>query len=484
MFGHGFTGHYQVNLSEMNDSTLLQTYLREKSQAAFAELVRRHFPLVYRAALRRTGGNAALAEEIAQSVFTLLARKAPLLANHPTLAGWLHTTTYRSASGAQRAEHRRLRRELEAYRMSEPCRGNSHPPDWSRVQPVVDEALQRLESRDREAILLRFFEDRPFAEIAARLNVTEDAARMRVNRALARLHGILSSIGIPSTEAALAVLLESEAAASNAVPAVLAAGISQSAFAAGQSAGTVADLLCLMSTKKTILATAVVAAVLGGLGADLSLHRRLSVATAKIYSLQLENDRLRERITAAMLANPPRASWFASSTSAAPQGKDGRMSAVISQIELREASRDALPTSVAHPLKFRGYDTPIHAVESFAWANYRSDVEMLARSLYLNDAARAATERIRTSLSAAMQAQYPTAESLIAMCIAYDAIRFPGPNSEDYLIDAPEPNYIDPDDFKTPNGQQYHLTSDGWKYNFPAPAVMGFVTNVLNPKQK
>jgi hypothetical protein len=83
-----------------------------------------------------------------------------------------------------------------------------------------------------------------------------------------------------------------------------------------------------------------------------------------------------------------------------------------------------------------------------------------------------------------MQAQYPTAESLIGMCIAYDVIHHPGPNSEDILIDAPEPTFIDPNDIKIANGQQYHLTSDGWKFTFPARVVTGFVTNALNPAGK
>ena len=64
--------------------------------------------------------------------------------------------------------------------------------DWERVRPVLDDAMRDLAAADREAVLLRFFEQRPFAEIGAALNVTDDAARMRVDRALEKLRALLA----------------------------------------------------------------------------------------------------------------------------------------------------------------------------------------------------------------------------------------------------------------------------------------------------
>ena len=58
-----------------NDTTLLRRYVEERAEDAFAELVRRHVNLVYFAALRQIGGNATLAEEVTQSVFTDFARR-------------------------------------------------------------------------------------------------------------------------------------------------------------------------------------------------------------------------------------------------------------------------------------------------------------------------------------------------------------------------------------------------------------------------
>ena len=64
--------------------------------------------------------------------------------------------------------------------------------DWEKLRPVLDEVMDELDARDREAVLLRFFEDRPFAAVAAALRVSEEAARKRVDRALDKLGALLS----------------------------------------------------------------------------------------------------------------------------------------------------------------------------------------------------------------------------------------------------------------------------------------------------
>ena len=63
------------------DAELLRRYAFERSEAACAELVRRHLAPVYGFALRRVGGDAHLAEDVVQVVFTTLARKAAALAS-------------------------------------------------------------------------------------------------------------------------------------------------------------------------------------------------------------------------------------------------------------------------------------------------------------------------------------------------------------------------------------------------------------------
>ncbi|HXJ72608.1 MAG TPA: sigma factor, partial [Candidatus Dormibacteraeota bacterium] len=94
----------------MDDRQLLEDYLTSKSEAAFRTLVERHVGLVHGAAQRHVN-NSALAEEITQAVFILLARKAPTLPLAVTIVGWLFRTTRFVASRALRAEIRRQRRE-------------------------------------------------------------------------------------------------------------------------------------------------------------------------------------------------------------------------------------------------------------------------------------------------------------------------------------------------------------------------------------
>jgi RNA polymerase sigma factor (sigma-70 family) len=184
-----------------DDGQLLRRYVNERSQDAFAELVHRHLDLVYFAALRRVGGDAHLADDVAQSVFSDLARKAPALLGRPVLAGWLYTSTRFAAAQAVRTERRRRTHEQEAQTMREL---NASPNlDWEKVRPVIDEALDELADHEREAVLLRFFENRPLAEVGARFSLTADAARMRIERALDKLRSALARRGVASTSTAL-----------------------------------------------------------------------------------------------------------------------------------------------------------------------------------------------------------------------------------------------------------------------------------------
>jgi len=241
-----------------DDAELLRRYADDHDEDAFAELVRRHLGLVYQAA-RRQMGDAHCAEDVAQAVFTDLARKARSLSGRPSLAGWLHTSTRYAAIHALRTERRRQLREQESHAMNAPLHSSpANEGDWTRLRPVLDDALHALGERDREAVLLRFMEGRPFAEIGARLAMTEDAARMRVDRALDKVRKLLARRGVTSTSAALAMLLADQTAA--AVPAGLAAKITTTTLAlqvvaGGTTAGL--GLFTLMSTGKIITGIAV-----------------------------------------------------------------------------------------------------------------------------------------------------------------------------------------------------------------------------------
>lgn len=188
----------------MSDAELLHEYVSEKSEPAFRLLVERYLPLVYAAALRQVH-DAALAQDVAQVVFIILARKAARLSPGTLIPGWLFRTTRHTAAKAIRTEWRRRRREQEALQMQ-----ITHPEDvWQQVAPVLDAALAQLNETDRGAVLLHYFQNKRLRDVGLALGITEDAAQKRVTRAVSKLRQILLKRGVVLPAVALPGLLMS-----------------------------------------------------------------------------------------------------------------------------------------------------------------------------------------------------------------------------------------------------------------------------------
>jgi RNA polymerase sigma factor (sigma-70 family) len=122
------------------DNELLRKYAQAGSEPAFKELVQRHVNMVYATALRETDANPHMAEDLAQSVFVELARKAKSLEQHPALAGWLYTCVRLTAANARRAEVRRQRRQQEYQTMAELHSSESPESTLRQIQPALDDA--------------------------------------------------------------------------------------------------------------------------------------------------------------------------------------------------------------------------------------------------------------------------------------------------------------------------------------------------------
>lgn len=248
----------------MEDRELLLDYVRHGSSRAFTALVERHVNLVYSAALRRVGGDPHRAADVTQQVFTDLASKAARLTHHPILVGWLHQSTRWAANRLCRSERRRTFHKAAVARSADLVISAERPTDWEALRPVLDTALDELRDAEREAVLLRYFSNLSYAEISARLGLGENAARMRVDRALDRLYEILKRRGITSTSIAVGIALSHQAVA--AAPAGLAATLapaSLNALAAVAASGSgVSALATFIAGKVQIALVFIVAAIL------------------------------------------------------------------------------------------------------------------------------------------------------------------------------------------------------------------------------
>ncbi len=194
----------------MTDWELIERYAAHRDDRAFTELVRRHLGFVHACARRQVG--PVHADDVAQSVFLVLARKAATLRANVVLSSWLFRTTGFVVAQWKREEARRRRREHEAVAMD-------YLPDSSTPAPIpsgslsattdhrLDEALARLSESDRRYLLTRYVEGQDFPDIATRFGVSEPAARKRVTRAVERLRTDLLRQGVTTSTIALAALL-------------------------------------------------------------------------------------------------------------------------------------------------------------------------------------------------------------------------------------------------------------------------------------
>jgi RNA polymerase sigma factor (sigma-70 family) len=269
----------------MDDADLLRRYAAGNDAEAFAEIIRRHHAFVYHVALRQTEGNSAVAEDAARNVFQDLAEKAGRLGGRP-LIGWLYTSARFAAANAYRSERRRKVREREAQRMRDVDAPEIGDAEWQRLRPVIDEVLDSLPESDRCAVLLRYFENHSWGEIAAQLGLAEDTVRKRVDRSLERMAGGLGRHGIHSTAAAIAAAMATQATL--AAPASLTASLG--AMAAYSTAAT-ATAVGLLSMKTSITALTLVA--LFTTGAAVYQFEQARQAKAIAAAVAVERDTLR-----------------------------------------------------------------------------------------------------------------------------------------------------------------------------------------------
>jgi RNA polymerase sigma factor (sigma-70 family) len=252
----------------MNDDlTLLREYARRHSEEAFAALVSRYLNLVYSVALRQVR-DPHLAGEITQTVFIILARKVNSLGPKTILSGWLCRTARYASANALTIQRRRQHREQEAHMQSilnEAANEPVHDEIWHQIAPLLDGALEQLGQKDHDAVVLRFFEGRNFKEVGAALGASEDAAKMRVNRALEKLRKYFTKQGVSSTTAIIAGAISTNSV--QVAPVALAKSVTAVALAKGTAASAstltlVKGTMKIMTWMKIKFAVGITAAIL------------------------------------------------------------------------------------------------------------------------------------------------------------------------------------------------------------------------------
>lgn len=273
----------------MTDSrSLLSDYAENGSESAFRDLVARYIDLVYSTAVRQVRGDTHLAEDVAQTVFLHLARKAKRIPRDVMLGGWLHQATCNVAATLTRSERRRQIRESHAAEMN--ALQKDSPSDLHRIGPILDEIIGQLPEDDRAAVLLRFFEKRDFRSVGEAIGTSEDAARMRVNRALEKVQILLKDHGITASAAVLSAGLATDAVV--AAPAGLAATLATNALVSATAAGPAA-LLKFMAMSNIKLG-AISAIMIGALTITLLIqHQSMVQLREDIRSLQQQLETLR-----------------------------------------------------------------------------------------------------------------------------------------------------------------------------------------------
>jgi RNA polymerase sigma factor (sigma-70 family) len=468
------------------DTALLHRYAEEGSQNALAEVVRRHVDLVYAAALRRTGGDAQRAADVAQRVFVSLAKNARKLAHHPALAAWLHTATRNVAITLMKAEQRR--RVVEAAAAKDPAIAPETAPNWNSLQPVIDSALDELPAADRVSIVLRFFQQASFREVAAALGVSEDAARMRTDRALQKLRKRLAARGVTSTAAALGLVLGQQAIM--AAPAgVAAAALAQACATTPLSAGAFSFLI--MTKVTAPLASGIIAA---SLTAGAWIYLAPGVSADELHLLQSENARLVQATgptateatldavaqeyvgRATNVAQLVRERFAARSGSSIPETDHARNEPHASR---KTGSSADSTRALRH--EDHGLATPRDSFLTFAWASDAADVDALARMIWMDPEVRQLAIETMAKQPKELVAQYPAPEQFYGFITAAVCLQAPPPGADvvQRRFDAMQPTELRPGRLKFPNNYEFQQTPEGWKWVLPESAVTRWL-HVLN----
>jgi RNA polymerase sigma-70 factor (ECF subfamily) len=172
----------------LGDPVLLQE-VRQRKPDALGRVFDAAFPYIYGIAFRLSG-NRAVAEDITQDVFVKFHRSADRVDPSRHLKPWLTTITLNTCRDLLRRRTRRAEESLDPG-VIDAIGHTAETPEYVLVQRerqhLLDMAMQALDERHREIVVLHVFSGLPHEESAGILGITPAAARKRYSRALEKL---------------------------------------------------------------------------------------------------------------------------------------------------------------------------------------------------------------------------------------------------------------------------------------------------------
>jgi hypothetical protein len=341
--------------------------------------------------------------------------------------------------------------------------------------------MDQLDDRDRELMLLHYFNALTFAEAGARMELSEDAARKRVGRALDKLRGHLGRRGLTSTSTALGLLLSQTPVV--AAPVGFASAVTTTALTAAPT-GIAATTVALVSMSK-ITAPIVSAALAAGLTGLIWITTVAdTVSATELAALRDENARLAQATAAnassesiARIANE----YSAQATSIARALTERQAHQTTNPTASRSST--AAPSTSSSAVTPRGHRdhgtaTPRDAHLTFAWAGDISDPVILSTLIYFDPAARAKANEVLATMPDAIRAQYPTPEAFYGLLMAASMLGGPPPGAD--LLEKAQTVELQPGRaVLRPGEQQFQQTPNGWKYVLPLDGVEG-LPSLLN----
>ncbi len=203
-------GYQRMPESLSADAADLADWKDQRNEVAFSRLIQRHAALVAGVCRRRLDGIRA--DEAAQAVFIILARRAHNIDDVSRLAAWLHGVAIRVCNETKRADSRRAHHERAASTLGR-LDGDEDEAVWSDLRPHLDEAIAALSPPQRAVVIGHFLEGHTQTAVAKQLGISEDAAHQRLHYALTKLRSWFGSKGLRISALALATGLAHESTA-------------------------------------------------------------------------------------------------------------------------------------------------------------------------------------------------------------------------------------------------------------------------------